>query len=100
MKTQDFYANKIKAIGSACESRGIPFEIGKSWDGAIITFPWSNGDVVCNGLSGGHSGADLVESFQFPWDKGDVTVLTVKEAIEKITALFLIFHLQTLDITE
>ena len=42
---------------------------------------------------------NLVESYLFPWDEGNVTVLAIKEATLKLIALYILYQLQkiTLD---
>ena len=79
------YLKPIFTIAEALASADIPFEFHDCYDGAQLRFPWSEGDIVCHsGSYGSHSGR-RVESYQFPWDNGDVTMLTIEEAIEKIS---------------
>ena len=78
------YFLPILKIATALNSANVPFYFRNCYDGAQLAFPWTAGDVVCHYFSHG-SNAGYVESFQFPWDNGDVTKLTVEEAIEKIS---------------
>lgn len=52
----------------------VPFTVHNVYGGLQLRFPWCTGDVACHP---GTYGADLghVESYQFPWDDGDVTEL-------------------------
>lgn len=81
------YTERIEIIADACENLKIPYEIVDCYDGKQLIFPWSSGDIAC------HSGTfgaklNMVESYQFPWDNGDVTVLSVGGAIAKLVEQF------------
>lgn len=61
--------------------------IGPCYEGYMITFPNDKGDVACHrGTYGNASG--MVETYQFPWDDGDVSCLTPQEAVERIINYF------------
>lgn len=82
------YSERIAKIASACELCAIPYELRAIWDGLQITFPWCAGDIACHSGTYGVNN-DKVESYQFPWDEGDVTELTVTEAIKKVILYYL-----------
>lgn len=67
------YETAINTIITALAGH-VPFTVHIVYDGLQLRFPWCEGDVACHsgtyGSSLGH-----VESFQFPWDDGDVTEL-------------------------
>ena len=74
------YDDPIDAIASVCEELGIPCDMQKCFDGYILRFPWSEGDIACHsGTYGSNHG--MVESYRFSWDGDDVTCLTIHEAV-------------------
>lgn len=81
------YFQRITAIEQACMDNNIPYSVNRLLDGWQIQFPWCKGDVACHGGTYGHD-IDMVESYEFPWDEGDVSMLTVEEAIEKIITFY------------
>lgn len=83
MNTNLNYAMSILILSSCFKEIGIPHTTNPSWDGYQIRFPWCDGDIICHNFSYGHS-AGHVESYCFPWDKGDVTELTIKEAFVNV----------------
>lgn len=78
------YAEPILTIANSLSDLGIPYTTHIIYDGLQLRFPWCNGDIVCHCGSYGHSNGE-VESYCFPWDKGDVSQLEVEEAIQLIT---------------
>jgi len=78
------YFTPIIKVAKALDSANIPFEFHSAFDGAQLRFPWSAGDIVCHNFSRG-ANAGYVESYQFPWDNDDTSMLTTDEAIEKIS---------------
>lgn len=81
------YAERIEIIADACEYLNIPHEVVDICDGKQIRFPWTYGDIACHSWTYGAE-HDKVESYQFPWDKGDVSVLSVGEAIAYLVDMF------------
>lgn len=81
------YSERILYIASILLAKAVPFTINDIFDGMQLRFPWTHGDIACHYFTyGAASGA--VESYCFPWDEGDVTVLTPDEAAEKIIEYF------------
>ena len=78
------FANPILTISNALSERRIPHTLNVIWDGLQIRFPWSNGDLVCHYGSYGHDCGN-VESMDCPWDYGDVSCISVEDAINRIT---------------
>ena len=80
------YGKPIIAIAKTLMDWGVPFRL-ESYatyrSGYQLTFPWCKGDVVCNDMSYGHASGH-VETYQFPWDEGDVTAMYPYEAACKI----------------
>lgn len=75
----DEYMSRINTIAQICAEHGVPYVTRKLWEGAQIRFPWCEGDIACHDGIYGHSDG-MVESYQFPWDDEDVSVLTPEEA--------------------
>lgn len=61
----------------------IPHKILPLHGGFQIYFPWCDGDVICHSFSYGNKWGEF-ESYGFPWDEDDVTVLGVGEVARKI----------------
>lgn len=79
------YAELIARVACLLADMGIPYTVHTLWDGAQLQFPWSCGDVACHfGTRGGHYG--YVETYRFPWDNDDVSMLTPEEAAARIAA--------------
>lgn len=87
-----FY-ERIVLIHYACKKHNIPSAMRRCYDSWQIVFPWCDGDIASNSETFGNS-KQMVESYQFPWDRGDVSVLTVDDAIQKIIALYFIHELK------
>lgn len=62
----------ILLLSCALSLNNIPHSIEELYDGGKITFPNSDGDVVCH--SGSYGGAmGLFETMGFSWDEDSVT---------------------------
>ena len=83
------YLHTINCITHALYVLGVPYEINPmpAQNGYQLTFCWTDGDVACNELTQG-SEHNLVETMDFPWDNGDVTVMTPQEAAARIACYF------------
>lgn len=81
------YAKPILALANLCSSEKIPHTINPIHDGLQIRFPWNDGDFVCHFFSYGHDYGN-VESMGCPWDKGDVSCLSVEDAIMKLVSWY------------
>lgn len=65
----------------------VPYEFRLLYEGWQLRFSWDEGDVAChNGTYGNAAG--LVETYQFPWDNGDVSMLTPEECAERIITYY------------
>lgn len=80
------YKERILVIATVCAENGIPYSIEPILDGYAICFPWCFGDVACHQYTGGNEW--YVESYGFPWDDGDITVLLPEEAAKNIVDLY------------
>ena len=78
------FVNTILTLSNRLSERNIPHTCKLLLDGMQICFPWNKGDLVCHCGSYGHEDG-AVESFNCPWDNGDVTCLDIEEALNLIT---------------
>lgn len=81
------YYERISFIKSILDSLHIPCSMNECWEGYQLRFSWCEGDVAVHDGTHGHN-RGKVESYEFPWDDGDVSVLTPEEAAIKIIALY------------
>lgn len=80
------YAERINMIAAALAEAAVPYEIHEIYEGWQLRFGWCYGDVAVHDYTyGAKSG--YVETYKFPWDDGDVSMLTPEEAAERIIAL-------------
>ena len=77
--------NTIKEFTYCLLDYRIPFTISCCLDGIKWTFPFCDGDFICN--SAVHN-PSMVESMAMPWDGDDVTTCTVQEAISNLRKHF------------
>lgn len=77
------YQKNILRVASILLSAQVPFTINNCHDGAQLCFPWCKGDVACHSYTFG-SLDGFVETYRFPWDKGDTSMLTPRQAAAKI----------------
>lgn len=61
-------SKKMRLIGDLLKKNNVPFDWNNTDFGLQLRFGWCDGDVVC------HEGTfHMPESYNFPWDDGDVT---------------------------
>lgn len=77
------YAKPILEVANNLSEASIPFTINVLWDGLQIRFPWCDGDIICHSGSFEHE-RGYVETYCFPWDEGDVSILSTSEVIIEI----------------
>jgi hypothetical protein len=82
------YNEIISAISDRLDEYHIPHTVHDCWDGAQIRFPWCEGDVAIHSYTCACA-KGYVESYQFPWDDGDTSVLDPEEAVERIVQLYI-----------
>jgi len=62
---------------------GVPFQYRPLYDGWQLIFNWCNADVACHkGTCGNLAG--FIESYCFPWDGNDVSILSPENFTEKV----------------
>ena len=85
MITEEHY-NTIQEFTGLLLHCHIPFSVTYSFDGgAKWTFPFTDGDFICNCAVFGPS---YVESMAMPWDEDDVTTCTLQQAISNLRKYF------------
>ena len=68
------YLASIIALLNTLAEHGFTAQMVACVDGWKLVFPWyEEGDIACNTLTGGR-----LESYGFPWDRGDVTTDTAE----------------------
>lgn len=82
------YNEIISALSDKLDHYHIPHEVNDCWDGAQIRFPWAVGDIAIHSGTYGNSNG-YVESYQFPWDNEDVSMLDPEEALTNIIAYYI-----------
>lgn len=83
------YSERIINLIVALSKNEVPCYVMRLYDGYKVVFPWCDGDVIAHsGMLGYGECGYTVESFGFPWDEGDVTLLEVQEAVDLITNLY------------
>ncbi len=82
------YTDAINAVIACLTFASVPFTVNPIFEGMQLRFPWHEGDVACHaGTYGSDKG--MVESYQFPWDEDDVTMLKPKKMATRIIQLYL-----------
>lgn len=82
VNTPEFF-NVMNSISKEFDTIGIPHTMRERLDGYQIVFPWTEGDIAIH-LGTYSCEEGCVESYQFSWDDGGVSVLDPEEAIYKI----------------
>lgn len=78
-ETKQEYINPILDLALILRAAKVPFTFHTLYEGAQLRFPWCDGDVICHEHSYG-SDHGAVETYQFPWDEGDVSVMSPSQA--------------------
>ena len=81
------YEQIINELALELAAVGVPYEINECHNGWQIRFPWCIGDVAIHGGTYCNS-LGKVESYQFPWDNDDVTILSVDAAANLIISYY------------
>ena len=81
------YLKSIVFIFNILTTLNIPCTINPLFDGWQLRFPWCAGDVAAHSGTYGQA-QGKVESYEFPWDNGDVTALSPEEAAIRIIELY------------
>ena len=78
------FSNDRRKLNRALKKSGIEFKWDYLYDGYQWTFPKLPGDVAIH--SGTYSAQHgYFESYQMPWDNGDVTILTCAEVVQHVS---------------
>jgi len=78
-----YFANTT-ALLNVLAANGVPAQLFECYEGYQLRFPWySCGDVAC------HCGTyGQLESYRFPWDRGDVT----RDSVDKMANRIIEFY--------
>lgn len=61
-------SHQMREIIDILRKNNVPYRLENTQLGLQLRFDWSDGDVVCH-----YGTSHMPESYQFPWDNGDVT---------------------------
>ena len=67
------YAQTILKVTDKLDEAKVPYTIRECLGGYQLRFPWCDGDIVAHQYAPSRLGK--VESMDFSWDAGDVTVM-------------------------
>ncbi len=81
------YAQAVLSIIIRLYDAKVPYIPRAIYDGWQLRFHWTMGDVACHKGTYG-SGKGCVETYHFPWDEDDVSVLDPDECAEKIITYY------------
>ena len=65
----------------------VPFTTNVAMDGIQFRFPWHDGDVIIHHYSYSCN-SGMMESYNFPWDRGDVSVWEPVEIAALLVCLY------------
>jgi len=82
------YNEIISAMSDRLDEYHISHTINDCHGGAQIRFPWCKGGVAIHDGTYGHE-VGYVESYEFPWDNEDVSMVDPEEAVERIVQLYI-----------
>jgi len=81
------YEKAINEVIAILINHNVPFTVNQIYEGLQLRFPWCDGDVACHeGTYGAENGK--VETYEFPWDEGDVSMLTPADCAMRIARLW------------
>ena len=89
-KEANIYGKPMIAIAKTLSDWNVPFKLESfpaPRSGYSITFPWHKGDIACNDFTYGHA-MGKVETYKFPWDNGDISVMYPYEAVCRVIDLY------------
>ena len=79
----NYFANTT-ALLNVLAANGVPAQLFECYEGYQLCFPWySRGDVACHRGTYGQ-----LESYRFPWDRGDVT----RDSVDKMANRIIKFY--------
>lgn len=82
------YLEVMNNIAKSLITHGVPFYYQPCFDGMQFRFPWAgDADIAIHSGTYGNE-YNRVESYQFPWDFDDVSVLSADEFISNILDLW------------
>lgn len=84
------YQKEGERFKELAKTRDIPKWHMHDWfDGVQIRFKDIEGDAICNSCTYTNEAENqsLWETYRFPWDNGDVTVMTTEELLDKLEEL-------------
>lgn len=91
LQNRIIYAQAILDITNKLDEAEVPYTINDCLNGYQLRFPWCDGDIVAHQYAPGTLGK--VESMDFSWDAGDVTVMEPEAMAIMVVAEYVICKL-------
>lgn len=96
MVETEIYKDAINKMCDLLTEARVPYTLKSCYEGWQLRFPWHEGDVACHtGTYGSNTGK--VESYQFPWDEGCVTMDTPEKMVKRIVQLYTLLKYPQMD---
>ena len=91
LQNRIIYAQAILDITNKLDKAEVPYTINDCLNGYQLRFPWCDGDIVAHQYAPSRLGK--VESMNFSWDAGDVTVMEPEAMAIMVIAEYVICKL-------
>ena len=91
LQNRIIYAQAILRITSKLDEAEVPYTINDCLGGYQLRFPWCDGDIVAHQYA--PSALGKVESMDFSWDAGDVTVMEPEAMAIMVKAEYIIHEI-------
>lgn len=88
LQNRIIYAQAILDIANKLDEAEVPYTINDCLGGYQLRFPWCDGDIVAHQYAPSKLGK--VESMDFSWDAGDVTVMDPETMAIMVVAEYII----------
>lgn len=85
------YAQTILKVTDKLDEAKVPYTINDCLGGYQLRFPWSHGDIVAHQYA--PSALGKVESMDFSWDEGDVTMMEPEAMAIMVEAEYIIHEI-------
>lgn len=85
------YAQTILKVTDKLDEAKVPYTIHECLGGYQLRFPWSHGDIVAHQYA--PSALGKVESMDFSWDDGEVTVMEPEAMAIMVEAEYIIHEI-------
>lgn len=94
LQNRIIYAQAILDITNELDEAEVPYTVNDCLGGYQLRFPWCDGDIVAHQYAPSKLGK--VESMDFSWDAGDVTVMDPEAMAIMVVAEYVIYQVSNL----